>query len=767
MRILRASRFEPSCSYIVHTHDCNPSNMDPHPLQDTSFDSLFEPLDDIFGRKQLVSITSRTKPNRFIVLPFSTVLLDGINPLALFHKSLISGRAEICKQLAPILSRQDIKSQFGIAWQYPVKPLSLSLCNAKSANNSIRSASIIGNHQSSVKNNSCQCNTAYPHLIDPTIGHVRGMGAKFTSDLQSQRCISKGLNYRPPGPPCPTEAMATMQLFWEKTLTYTTKLYGGDGNEVDKAKKRFLSYCKTSINLELKRVKKVTSTTTLNEHSLEFAKTNLAITKVDKAAHTIAWECKQFHQRTLWGRVTEGPNFKRVHVPIDTMKTTLVATVLSHTSQWLKPAIVPTELAYITSTIKFHKEPIAYRFLTPMHNCAIAPISKLIGAASQFLLTSTWAELCHQGEMHILNKYGVQTRLNWKASSMQEHMLNLPPTVTSLWGCDIDQCYEKPPLFDGENSLCAAMESFLKECFKYEADKAGCIQHLWFKTKRGKGVKDDDYITILGFSKCSPFPSSKQVHKLKLDYLLRLVRVLLENIIIQVGDALFQQVIGFPMGCHPSSNFCDIWFGTKEYCFIWKCVLNGELDMARGFHHAMRYQDDVSILNNHLAMQHFDPSKPHLWIYPMGVIAIKDTTLKYSTINGITIGVEMTFLSARLTLEHTENGTSTLHTKRYEKVRELPFDTIKFTHRTSCVPSNSLYNVIGGQLTTNAMVSSHLEYFLDEIHVLMAHLLDNALIKRKIKHTMEQWATNKAPTLPLQFDVSEMQLRLSNLLTSF
>ena len=335
------------------------------------------------------------------------------------------------------------------------------------------------------------------------------------------------------------------------------------------------------------------------------------------------------------------------------------------------------------------------------------------------------------------------------------------------WGCDIDQCYEKPPLLDGDHSLLNAIEFFLRECFQFESDKAGAIQHLWFKTKRGKTVKDDDFISILGFSKHNPNPKSKLVHKLKLDYLLRLTNVLLSNLIIQVGDTMFQQLIGFPMGCHPSSDFCDIWFGTKEYTFIWNCINTNQHEIARRFEHPMRYQDDVSILNNHLAMQHFDPSTPQLWIYPMDLIAIKDTTLKHVTIDGCSIGTEMTFLSARLQLVQEANGTLTLHTKRYEKVRELPFTTTKFTHRTSCVPSNSLYNIIGGQLSMNAMVSSHVQHFMDEIHVLMGHLTNNALIMRRVKQAVTQWGELKAHTLPLKFDVDDMQKRLSNILATY
>ena len=711
-----------------------------------------------FGRRCLAK-ADKCKPNRYIVLPFSNVLLEGVHPIFLLHKACISGRSQFCKQLKLTFTLDNVKEQYGISWQYPAKKLSTILCNRKEASNDLK-------QKPYPFEGTCQCNKMYPHLVDKTINHVRGMGPKISSDTYTQQCINKGLNHRPPDQVTGIQpALEVAMEFWKKAMPFISKTFQHDEREIMAAKKRFINYCKIALQTKLKNLKRHTTTThrKLSEKSIEMAHKYLALSVVDKAANTLAWECKIFHQETLWNRITTSGSFKLINVSISQAIEEQRSIVKRHTKNWLPEKAIPSNLAYLTSSTKHHKTPIAYRFLTPMHNCPTAPMSKLIGSALQYLLQNTWAKLCHEGEQQIFNVHGVKTKLNWRCASMQEYMLNLPKKVNCMWGCDIDQCYEKPPLLEGDDSLYNAIEWFCKECFSFESDLEGSITHMWYKVKRGANTDDDKFVTMLGFGPKCPPNSSKNVKKLKLSYLLRLVRVLFENIIIQVGNTVFQQLIGFPMGCHISSSSCDIYFGTREYKFIRLKIQLKEFDIASKFEHSFRYQDDVNILNFANAWKYFDSSNQALWIYPMNIVAIKDTTLKYDSTNEANVGTELTFLSAHLQIIHGE-----LHTKKYEKVRELPFETVKYTHRTSMVPHNSLYNIIGSQLTTNAIICSHAEYFMEEVDILVQHLISkNALTPMRVKQSIEKWLQNKATTLPISFPTDTLPMLLENLLAKY
>ena len=104
-----------------------------------------------------------------------------------------------------------------------------------------------------------------------------------------------------------------------------------------------------------------------------------------------------------------------------------------------------------------------------------------------------------------------------------------------------------------------------------------------------------------------------------------------------------------------------------------------------------------------------------------------------------------------------------MHSRLHEKVRELPFDVVKFTHRTSAVPQHALHNIIGTHLSTTALICSHLVYLLDEIPTLIAHLKENALHHNKIRRSIMQWAENTAPLLPLRYDTTNMRELLSRI----
>ena len=718
--------------------------------------STHDLFENVHGRKVFIS-KARPRPLRFIVLPFVNPLLNCINLMMLLYKAITNGRSEASKNAKIVTQLAELKERYGVCWKYHNNPLHLTICNQKTANNSTRASTVLSCD--------CQCGKLFPELIDPSTGHARGMGPKFSSDSATQRHLNKGLNHRMCDDPLNLdEAMKVAKQFWIATESHTEKLLGGEV-EVKKAEKRFNSYVKLKLKAEAKRLAKKTKPQTINAMSIAHAKNHLAITRVDKAANTIGFECIKYHQFILWERATKGENFKCMgHVSPKHAQEMLTIKCKALTKHWLNPALIPNALPYLTSTIKFHKDPVAYRFITPMHNSPLAPITKLVGDALQHILTNTWEELCHRGEMLIKEKHGIIVKLNWRVTSMQNFMLNLPSSTHCLWGGDIDQCYEKPPLFDNTDSLFNALEWFLKECFQYETSKAGHITHLWFRKMKGKDTKDKKFIQILGFSKDGAEFKHAKKHKLKLDHILTLCRVILENLLFQVGDTVFKQLIGFPMGCHPSSTFCDIYFCHKEYLFIWKLISRQWYKMAEKLNNAFRYQDDIIILNNQCAMSHFDPMQPEFCVYPMHLVSLKDTTLKHANFENQRVGVELTFLSAKLSLEHTMDGGIILHTQRYEKVRELPFDVVKFTHRTSVVPQQALYNIIGTHLSSTALISSHLTYFLEEVPILIAHLKGNALHHNKIRKSINNWASETAPSLPLKFNITTLRELLNHIM---
>jgi hypothetical protein len=67
-------------------------------------------------------------------------------------------------------------------------PIGLTVLNNKSASNTAKDAPLT---------TGCVCCSLFPEHIDPTIGHVRGIGGGIFKDEYTRACIDKGLNHRP------------------------------------------------------------------------------------------------------------------------------------------------------------------------------------------------------------------------------------------------------------------------------------------------------------------------------------------------------------------------------------------------------------------------------------------------------------------------------------------------------------------------------------------------------------------------------------------
>ena len=89
----------------------------------------------------------------------------------------------------------------------------------------------------------------------------------------------------------------------------------------------------------------------------------------------------------------------------------------------------------------------------------------------------------------------------------------------------------------------------------------------------------------------APHELTEGTHALSCQQLVRLTRLVLENILIQVGDTVVRQIIGFPMGMHSSSCFCDTYFIRYEYEHVWRALRHNRVDIAAASIYNFRYQD--------------------------------------------------------------------------------------------------------------------------------------------------------------------------------
>jgi len=199
-------------------------------------------------------------------------------------------------------------------------------------------------------------------------------------------------------------------------------------------------------------------------------------------------------------------------------------------------------LPYIMATFKQHKQ--KYRWLTNAHNTIFSSLAHLITIATMPILESVkaWAtELatCYKQFMQ------VETSLYWIVNSAVEMALNLPPIITDIYVADITRCFESIPL-EGKDNLQDAVAHLITTGFKQEQKshpKATVAVWIHFDEAR-QAVR-----AIWGT--CAPnhgnwMPFSR-------DRIISLHSWLMHNCYVALGDKVWLQISGIPMGfsCSP------------------------------------------------------------------------------------------------------------------------------------------------------------------------------------------------------------------------
>ena len=85
---------------------------------------------------------------------------------------------------------------------------------------------------------------------------------------------------------------------------------------------------------------------------------------------------------------------------------------------------------------------------------------------------------------------------------------------------------------------------------------------------------------------------------------------LIDNIYVEFGGEIYQQVVGIPMGTNCAPLLTDLFLYTYEANFIQSLKLRGTKNTAQSFCFTFSYIDDVLSLNNSCFGDYLD------FIYP-------------------------------------------------------------------------------------------------------------------------------------------------------
>ena len=149
------------------------------------------------------------------------------------------------------------------------------------------------------------------------------------------------------------------------------------------------------------------------------------------------------------------------------------------------------------------------------------------------------------------------------------------------------------------------------------------------------------------------------------------LRYLIKNAYFRVGNLIFRQIIGIPMGSDPAPFFANLFLFYYECNWIDRCKKE-DYKKARKFHNIFRFIDDLLAINDGGEF-----GKSFLDIYPPELVLNKENVNDHRT----------TFLDLCIEIF----GNQFIY-KLFDKRDAFPFHIVRFPFKCSNLPSKMFYH---------------------------------------------------------------------------
>ena len=384
----------------------------------------------------------------------------------------------------------------------------------------------------------------------------------------------------------------------------------------------------------------------------------------------------------------------------------------------LKDFQIPTKddwstLASFYWTAKMHKTPVGSRFITASNRCAIKPVSQVLTQCFRQVLKTL-------RDMHKENKTQRHMWITDNADKPRQKLkyFSNRKAAKCVSTFDFSTLYTKIQ----HTELVDAMTAILISAFQYKAKAKKTV------TGRRQAIAQNLKVKIEDLNSKNtpawvdrPGSTTKKGKYLSLSCkdVIALFKFLLENCYILVGDKVFRQEIGIPMGtdCSPYIANLFLYYYENKWMNKMKASENEkdlvEYKLCTGM---FRYIDDLLVLNN----PKFDEYVRERDIYPRSLVLNKENK----------DDKEATFLDLEIKVH---NGR--FITNLYDKRDAFNFDIVKNMNLSGNVPFSKSHGILVSQLLRYALCCYHRSHFVDRakrlIDRLRAQHFSYPLLRRK------------------------------------
>ena len=690
---------------------------------------------DTYGRTTMHR-TCNKKKTGFIKLVYCNRALEWLNIRRLLHDLLIVFHFSYLCSLVDDIT---------FAWAYH-EPLSLQLYKPAAVFKKFSFVNLLN------EADLCACTTALrlKKFCDPlTVNemsqyskpsmHVRSMDMSIIQHKELRQAVAQGLNHIPLQPTDIAKAIAVVMSAYEQFVLILDLVH----LEFPIVEARSYLHA-TCLNI-LKRCSqtnksgfKVSGRFLFDipavQNETKWLLQHLYCSGLDKAANNACFICIKHIRLMAYERLMGNDFLPCKNGSIWSLPTT----ILDQTSFDLRrilPEFMPQfqTLPYLMATYKQHKG--KYRWLTNAFQTVFSNIALLLTISSKLMLESfkTWAHTRVDDYRRFL---GVKTSIYWIIDSIIDTALNLPGEIHDIYVADICRCYESIPL-QGPDNLLDAISFVATIAFK-QASLAHprASTKLWIRT-----AADGSPVTAKWTTHHPQYGTWTEFSQQRL---LGLHEWLISNCFITLGDRVWRQCMGIPMGFSCSPIWCNMYLLSYETKFIQRLAKLGRIDLLSKFQHPFCYIDDLCLLNVQNPREFLSPLQPRTvdnpyWMYPLNVLDIKEETSGCSLVEP-SRGTAAHFMNMEICIN--ETCPQNFSIRKFDKRRNLPFTYTQYIKFRSNRPVHQAYNIAISQVLPILYISNSTEAVMEEIHILISTMAANGFYKPRLLRILHRFLSN-------------------------
>ena len=196
------------------------------------------------------------------------------------------------------------------------------------------------------------------------------------------------------------------------------------------------------------------------------------------------------------------------------------------------------------------------------------------------------------------------------------------------------------------------------------------------------------------------------------------VKYLIENCFFTIGNLLFRQSIGMPMGSDPAPFFANLFLFFYEVQWI-KSTKKLDYGRARRFLNIFRFIDDLIAANDYGEFE-----RSFREIYPPELSLKKENE----------IDTEGTFYDLDISVKEGK-----FDHKLYDKRNAFNFSIIRFPYKDSNIPSKMFHSTIGAEVLRIARATSSYDSFLQCCQPFIFRMNNQGASKRSIQNVITKF----------------------------